>query len=346
MEQEFKTSHMIFCTAFLMGTSLIGAFSHEPVEPIDQSMIYSGRLQKLYEQGFDASNPMRKGAVNLWGALKYFALGQTSKGAVAGSNGWLFTDEELTNHQNFDANLTASINEVSRVQKILDGQGITLVPVILPDKARVYHDQMKHVRSSRVEGRYDKLISGLIAKGVTPVSARIVMTENKSFGPTFMMHDTHWSPFGARLVADKVASQVHDLQIEKLDVVTTENGAERFEGDLLQYAPTGGLRALIGPSLQVIQRFQTRVEKGSDLFAQQTTDVVLIGTSFSAKSDWHFEGFLKQALSADVLNFAISGQGPFVPMWSYLKSEAFRTSPPKLVIWEIPERYTTQEIEK
>ncbi|MEN0001344.1 MAG: alginate O-acetyltransferase, partial [Pseudomonadota bacterium] len=63
------------------------------------------------------------------------------------------------------------------------------------------------------------------------------------------------------------------------------------------------------------------------------------GTSYSAVPAFHFEGFLKQALSADVVNAAAIGQGPFKPMEDFLVTLDALTTPPSQVIWEIPERY-------
>ncbi|HJR32803.1 MAG TPA: alginate O-acetyltransferase, partial [Pseudomonas sp.] len=39
------------------------------------------------------------------------------------------------------------------------------------------------------------------------------------------------------------------------------------------------------------------------------------------------------------VNYAEDGHGPILPMLSYLKSDAFKNSPPQVLIWEFPERY-------
>ena len=48
---------------------------------------------------------------------------------------------------------------------------------------------------------------------------------------------------------------------------------------------------------------------------------------------------MKENLKTDVLNAAEEGLGPFDTMKKYLDNEAFKSQPPELVIWEIPERY-------
>ena len=67
--------------------------------------------------------------------------------------------------------------------------------------------------------------------------------------------------------------------------------------------------------------------------------MTLVGTSYSANTNWNFEGFLKEYLETDVLNMADQGLGPLVVMDKYLENDAWKNSPPRLVIWEMPERY-------
>ena len=75
------------------------------------------------------------------------------------------------------------------------------------------------------------------------------------------------------------------------------------------------------------------------LFANTEVPVALIGTSYSANPNWNFVGALKQALRSDVINDSKDGHGPILPMLAYLKSDAFKNTPPQVLIWEFPERY-------
>ncbi|MEN8821030.1 MAG: hypothetical protein ABF271_07985, partial [Abyssibacter sp.] len=65
-------------------------------------------------------------------------------------------------------------------------------------------------------------------------------------------------------------------------------------------------------------------------------------TSYSADPLWHFTGALQQALGRDVVNFAEAGQGPFKPMARLLAGDDLQAAHPRLVIWEVPERYLVQ----
>ena len=50
------------------------------------------------------------------------------------------------------------------------------------------------------------------------------------------------------------------------------------------------------------------------------------------------------AIDAAGLGETLEGEGPFTPMQAYLASDTFQNTPPKLVVWEIPARYTSKEL--
>lgn len=335
-----------FCGAFLIGVVTLGIFSHESLKSHDNVSILKGSLQSTYEDTFSVSNPLRQSSINIWGAFKYKVLGQASNGALVGKDDWLFTTEELTRETGYSANLDASIQEIVRVHDALRDRDIRLIPVIIPDKTRVYKENLKQDRGEDLSNRYGILLSKLNGNKITAVSALNPLERNKPIADVFMRHDTHWSPFGSKTVADSVAQHITLGVLDKVQVKTQHIGSEMFEGDLLKYVPTGAFRSYIGPSKRIVERFETTVQNNTALFGDATIDVVLVGTSYSAQSNWHFEGFLKQALSVDILNMSQEGKGPFVPMRDYLKSGIFKNTPPKLIIWEIPERYTTQDLLK
>ena len=78
---------------------------------------------------------------------------------------------------------------------------------------------------------------------------------------------------------------------------------------------------------------------GLGLFDTQTLPITLVGTSYSAVPTWGFDGALRVALGADVLNAAQEGRGPVLPLLDYLVNPAFAESPPELILWEVPERF-------
>jgi alginate O-acetyltransferase complex protein AlgJ len=76
--------------------------------------------------------------------------------------------------------------------------------------------------------------------------------------------------------------------------------------------------------------------KAAGLFEDAGVPVVLAGTSYSLRANFH--GRLQEFLSAKVLNTAKDGGGFLQAMTAYLKDDSFRSSKPQVLVWEIPER--------
>jgi alginate O-acetyltransferase complex protein AlgJ len=282
---------------------------------------------------FERSIPTHKQSAAIWAAARWALFTETSTGAVAGRDGWLFTAEEFCE----PADVRDLGEELRRASAILASRSIQLIPVIVPDKARMQADRLPRARSEDFASRYDLALQ-MIATAKLPV---IDLRPALNFGQSYMRTDTHWSPEGAQRSAEEIAAAISYIGIARASVETKANGTQVFEGDLLSFAATGAFRGIVGPAAEVIQTYETNVAAATGLFGEAVIPVALVGTSYSAKAEFHFHGFLMQALEADVLNASVVGQGPFAPMDSFLAELEQLASPPSLVIWEIPERYLT-----
>jgi alginate O-acetyltransferase complex protein AlgJ len=335
----------ILAVSFVGTLAAVGISSHTaPSQSFQITDAIKGTYQATYENSFKNGNPAEDLAVTALGAFKYAVLNQASNGAIVGNNNWLFTNEEMQSSDAFHSNLMESATKVIAINNLFTLQNITLVPVIIPDKADVYANNLPFARPIEIETRYSDFMAMLSLAGINAVDAKTVMNEAKTENSVFMSDDTHWSPFGAQAVANAIAASLDDQEITHSEVTTTALGSVDFDGDLLSYVPTGALRPWIGPVQSKITQYETTVASSAGLFGDAEIDVALVGTSFSAKPKWHFEGFLKQALQTDILNLADEGQGPFAPMDAYLASDTFKSSPPKIVIWEIPVRYISKDM--
>jgi alginate O-acetyltransferase complex protein AlgJ len=158
----------------------------------------------------------------------------------------------------------------------------------------------------------------------------------------YLKTDTHWSPAGAQLAA-QITSQLaqglfRDIKLPLSHFSSQAGGMKTIVGDLTNYMPGVAL-----PADQVVS-YVSGISVASNnaaqgLFGDAAPAVTLVGTSYSANPNWNFDGFLKVGLKSDVLNMADQGLGPFVVMDKYLQSDAWKTTPPRLLIWEMPERY-------
>ena len=340
------TTSRLIAPTFVGALAAIGALSHLGAGPAPRASLITGDFQALYETRFTDANPLEQVAVGALASLRYAVLSEAYPGAVVGRDGWLFTAEELEVHDGFDAHVEASASRVAEVRNILSARDIRLLAVIVPDKADIYEARLPFPRAEEVRGRLSDFTALLDGYGVEHIDAAGLLSAAMAEDEVFMRDDTHWSPFGARIVAEAVGARLAQMDLTRSEVRTTRMGQADFDGDLLAFTPTGPFRGLVGPEQRRITRFETVVENDGGLFGDAQVDAALVGTSFSAREAFHFEGFLKQALRADILNFAQEGAGPFAPMDRFLRSEELKLTPPKVVIWEIPVRYVSKEMNR
>ncbi|MCP4821258.1 MAG: hypothetical protein GY883_18900 [Shimia sp.] len=328
------TKARLFVLGFVALTFVPGALSvaRTKVTDLDRNLL-SGAGQRMYEERFEDHFPLREAASQTWSALKFGVLGEMAEGALAGRDGVLFTTEEFSP----PADTRDFASALQDVRRAVEAAGAELVPVIVPDKARMMADHLPRQRSANFQERYARLQELITSQGLRTLDLRPALMPAGSF----MLTDTHWSPSGADRVADLVADSL-SLEMEMQTTYQTKQiGEVPFEGDLIAFADTGPWRDRVGPVPETIATFDTTAEEQADLGLFDAVDVpvALVGTSFSKRDDFHFLGFLKSHLNADVVSYAQEGKGPFVPMDSFLHSSDLTTSPPQFVLWEIPERY-------
>ena len=267
-----------------------------------------------FEDTFNEAHPLLNPAKALWGAVQYHLFKEGRDGVIIGDNGWLYTTEEF---EYAPALYDARMQKIIGIDALLNAQNIDLIVALLPAKSR------KHVST------YNDTIAAFKKHGIAAPS---IPREDI----TFLKTDTHWSPEGAKATAEILA---HNINLKNQTLFkTVKTGAEIFRGDLTRYIPG----APVDRYTETINTFETH-NPNADLFGDQTFDITLVGTSYSADPRWHFEGFLKTALQTDILNVSDEGLGPFAVMENWLKSEAFKAHKPKLVVWEIPMRTLTMK---
>lgn len=161
-------------------------------------------------------------------------------------------------------------------------------------------------------------------------------------GEGYYLTDTHWNERGARRAAEAIAADLRRWGLapaaQLTSEVTVESGRERV-GDLIRLAgldqvslpmrPRGDLESPV----RIKQTAKQAVGILDDIAAPE---VAVIGTSFSRRGG--FIGFLSLVLAAPVANMAQDGGGVFTAAIDYFRNSAFTETPPRTVVWEIPER--------
>ena len=331
-----------FMLVFLAGGFLLTLLNPATFRPPHNAEVLSGEWTASYQAAFEDELPLRQTAVESWTLLTYLAFAEGRPGVLVGDGGWLFTTEEFAPNPDADTSLSVSLSEVEQVKSELDALGVELVIALVPAKARLYADNLgRYTLPAAARERYESARGHLSALGVTVPDLLTPLQEAMAESDVFLRTDTHWTPFGARVVAETLASAVGSLDTDTFE--TRELGTTRHHGDLLGFIPLGSFQERFGPEPDTLRQLETvqTSERGGGLFDEVEIPVALVGTSYSAHRAWNFAGALRQALGADVLNVAEEGAGPLAPMERYLSGGRFAETPPELIIWEVPERYLT-----
>lgn len=305
--------------------------------------LINGAWTLAYEKAFDEKLSIRETSISFWANVQYFLFGEGRTGVLVGDDGWLFTTEEFSQPAGALDEIAAKLALVEQVQDRLAAQDIELIVALLPDKSRVYPELLgRYERPPSVATRYDDFHAALLAKGIVAPDVRASLDAAKAQSPVFLRTDTHWSTLGADIAAQLIAGNMPSVgwDADPLPMQTTAGATTPYQGDLMKYLPLGPLAAYGPAPDQIVEETTLPIEGDDmDLFGDAALEVALVGTSYSANTKWNFAGALAQHLQRDVLNMALEGRGPIVPMLEYLESDEFKNSPPKVVIWEIPERF-------
>jgi alginate O-acetyltransferase complex protein AlgJ len=257
-----------------------------------------------------------------------------------GCAGWLFLTDELEIHRD-DTPFRFRMSIIASVARFLRHRGIALLIVPVPDKSRVEAARRCGIRrSARLAGRLDRFTAALRQQNIDFADVYAAMAALK--GERYYRTDTHWNERGAKRAAEAIAARLHDLNLAPAAQgtfrVTIASVRERV-GDLIHLAgldhvpwplrPRGDLEA---PS-RIEHVWPQEVGPFDDL---PPPAAVVIGTSFSRRAN--FTQFLSLALGAPVANMAKDGGGLLTAAVAYFSNAAFVRSPPRVVIWEIPER--------
>lgn len=307
----------------------------------------TGQLEKKLDQQM----PARDLLIAWANGLRYSLLRGSNDQVRSGKEDWLFLTEELRYDPNGLQNMATRVELVQQVSTLLSQKNIQLIVALVPDKARLYQDKLA-INSYAItnQPRYGQALQRLQAAHIAAVDLLTPLEQSRSKTAVYYTTDTHWNQTGAQLAAQAIADQVKSLGVplKKAEFSTSlaPTATER-PGDLTRLMGIHTLPASLRPRSDMEAEATTQQlgnNAGGGLFGDNTLSAVLTGTSYSLRGNFH--GYLQQSLATQTLNAAQDGSGFFQAIQNYLKDDAFKSSPPALVIWELPERFLTLPLTK
>jgi len=352
--------------------STLYATSFGKLNLFPNGMSWSPFLNGDVSQAFAAAladAPVPSNAARIERGLSWVVAGDLGPRVRRGSSGWLFLGDELTVHDQPQLNAAQRKVDVLKVQKILAAKGIKLLVVVVPDKSRIEasHLGMLH-RPARYTPRASQWVGELKLAGVEAIDLTDTLSAFKQKnGAAFLKSDSHWTEQGAEAAARSVSAEVLRLKIVATptqSLIVDKRIETNRPGDLIRLAGVDWLFDALQPQQDLAQETSFKVgsqaqdkvkldtapassanRQTDDLFGDaDLPNIVVVGTSFSRTSN--FVRFIEKELMAKIANLARDGGDFSGAMNTYLSSVAFKKTPPKLVIWEIPERVLQQKASK
>ncbi|AIZ34007.1 MULTISPECIES: alginate O-acetyltransferase [Pseudomonas] len=348
MNRTLRITYSLSFLGLLVG---LGAWSLGGLDSFtrtQQMTLLDGKLAKAAETHYDEQFPIKRVGTNLWAALDFTLFNEGRPGVVLGRDQWLFSDEEFKPDASAGQQMQDNLALIRGVRDTLQQRNIELVLAIVPAKARVYAEYLGKEQPASLHGElFNQFHAQARQANVFAPDLLAPLQQAKARGQVFLRTDTHWTPMGAEVVAQSLGEAVKRQQLLKAEpqaYITEAGKSAPYKGDLTNFLPLDPLFSDLLPHPDTLQQrttrpAQTQGEGDDALFADASIPVALVGTSYSANPHWNFLGALQQALHSDVANYAEDGHGPIQPMLKFLQSDAFKNTPPQVVVWEFPERY-------
>jgi alginate O-acetyltransferase complex protein AlgJ len=318
-----------------------------PAKDMTLSAAADGETTAAISNLLQQANPLADPLVTVDRVTAYVATGDLGARVRRGCGNWLFLTDELALHPDRAANAAGHVKMVEEVAAYLKSRHIGLVVVPVPDKSRVEAAQLCGVqRPAAFAGRLGDFETQLKTGGIGVVD--LLGPINAVGGEAYYRTDTHWNERGAKAAADAVATAVRAAGLAPTQKaqfkVATDPEHERV-GDLIRLAGLDNVPYPLRPRGD--EEAGTVIEQSAAanvglLDDTPAPELAVVGTSFSRRAN--FVPFLSLALTAPVENRAEDGGGVANAAIAYFAKPEFQKTPPRAVVWEIPERMIEEPV--
>lgn len=314
-------------------------------QPFSGEAIRRGELAKAIEKDLSRHERVPGLIRGTYNELMFQAFRHTPSEVLLGADGWFFLGAST---RDFPVPLerealprTAEL--IAQTVRWFEANGTKVVVLFVPEKSSLLPDAVRAAEPN-FQPMYDASCAAFRAHGLGVIDPRPVLTHDGTL--LYHKNDTHWTSDGAVAAARLTVSRIveHYGSAEAVPGAVVEgdifqNGPRRHVGDLVKML---GLRD--GGELELSLGVTTATIVGRDPKSQKLLDskvpedIVLVGTSYS--HGYFLPSVFSALLGRRVENRAIIGRGPIVPLLQVAQEALLgRRTFPKLMIWEIPERF-------
>ncbi|HXC29545.1 MAG TPA: cell division protein FtsQ [Stellaceae bacterium] len=327
--------------------TLVFKHAELPTKDVSWSDVADGKTTAAIADFLQHANPLETPLVTVDRVTAYMLTDDLGARVRRGCDNWLFLTDELVLHRDRAANAAAHIRIVEQVAAYLKSRNIGLVVAPVPDKSRVQAATLCGVdRPSQIAGRLGDFEAQLKSAGVGVVD--LLGPMSAASGELYYRTDTHWNERGARTAADAVAATLEQAGFaptQKAAFKVSEGAEHERVGDLIRLAGLDNVPYPLRPRGD--EEAPTAIEESAAasvglLDETPPPELVLLGTSFSRRAN--FAPFLSLALGSAVDNHAEDDGGITKAAITYFSKPEFQKTPPRAIVWEIPERMIEEPV--
>ena len=249
--------------------------------------------------------------------------------------------------------LDRNLNTVVQIKQSLLKRKIQLVVVYVPFVGRIYPEGLpqEFKTPALLQTAFARSLktwrqNNVFAPDLNEAFLRAKGAAGNEF-PLYLRQDNHWSTVGSLEAAKVVAASVNTTFKSVLAGLPEKTSSYQWLEPVLHEGNYYRSLTATERGKVVQERFKPlkftaaggTAVGGNNLLSNDAPGVVLVGSSFSKLEELGFANGLAHFLRRDVLNVAQSGKSFWTPLLDYLASDAFVNTPPKLLIWEIPEEH-------
>jgi alginate biosynthesis protein AlgX len=265
---------------------------------------------------------------------------------VQAKEGWFLRPLDFNEHYQL---LPETEQSLKRLNDAFAAQGAKLLIMAVPPRSLAAASllDLTQQRQSAFDAvatarSYQQYLQSLRKMGIEVVDgiAEATAFEPQTHSHFFFKRDLHWTPFGANLIAQKLAKtlqkQPNFAANPAVQYQTAKTGMLTMKGLMIQ-----GIQPLCEDTIPAEPYPEYTTSKQAmgeaalfDDASSAAPPLVLLGSSFSENPAFNFDGFLSQATGADIANFAIRAGELFNALVSYTSLPQAERLSPRFVIWE------------
>lgn len=282
--------------------------------------------------------------------LIHYGIGVSSIPAnVVGKNGWFFLKNDYAIFDQFraldrftDTGLDSWIDVMEQYRQWLAAQGIAFMVVVAPNQQTVYPEHMPgYANRVSPETRLDQLSRRLRERNskLTLVDLRSAMWAARKNGILYHQYENHWNPMGSFVGYSAIMQEVKKLfpEVAPLQLSDFTIGASNRSWNippLTEVAPTLTPKKpsnIVGTEILMSINNHVNFEKTTTRLAA-APGVLFYGDSFGD------EGLLPHIKETFKWTITVATN------WAPFPAELIKKHRPKLVIYELAERYLARPL--